>query len=202
LAQEPRSGENHTYEETPMPDEEAPQYARVRRSDRAVDDDGWIAAFLRTAPIGQLATVQDGQPFVNSNLFVFDEAQRVIYMHTAGAGRTRSNVEGDERVCFSASEMGRLLPNPRMFNMSVEYAGVVVFGRAHTVPGDAEKRSALRMLVDKYFPHLRAGDDYALPSQSELNATSVYRIEIESWSGKRKQVEGDAPGAFRYAPRQ
>jgi len=183
-----------------MVEDAAPQYAEVRRSDRAVDDDAWIAAFLRAAPMGQLATVDGGQPFINSNLFVFDEAQRVIYMHTAGAGRTRANVEGDERVCFSASEMGRLLPAPRMFNLSVEYAGVVVFGRARTVQGDAEKLSALRMLVDKYFPHLRAGDDYQLPSQAELNATSVYRVEIEAWSGKRKRAEDGHPGVFGYAP--
>jgi hypothetical protein len=188
-------------EEAPMTEEHIEaRYAEVRRSDRAVDDDAWIAAFLRAAPMAQLATVDGGQPFINSNLFVFDEAQRAIYMHTAGAGRTRANVDGDERVCFSASEMGRLLPAPRMFNLSVEYAGVVVFGRARAVQGDAEKLLALRMLVDKYFPHLRAGDDYQLPSQAELNATSVYRIEIEAWSGKRKVVEDDFPGAFTFKP--
>jgi len=32
----------------------------------------------------------------------------------------------------------------------------------------------------------------------ELARTSVYRIEITSWSGKKKAVEADFPGAFFY----
>ena len=32
----------------------------------------------------------------------------------------------------------------------------------------------------------------------ELARTAVYRIDIESWSGKRKQAEPDFPGAFFY----
>ena len=32
----------------------------------------------------------------------------------------------------------------------------------------------------------------------ELARTSVYRIEIKSWSGKKKAVEADFPGAFLY----
>ncbi len=168
----------------------------VRRADRAVNDDAWIADMLRRAPFGALATVRDGQPFINNNLFVFDAEARAIYMHTARYGRTQSNVEAYERVCFSVSEMGRLLPADEALEFSVEYTGVVVFGRASILDGaDAER--GLQLLLDKYFPHLQPGRDYRPIMPEELARTSVYRIEIESWSGKKKQV-GDFPGAFLY----
>jgi len=122
----------------------------------------------------------------------------VIYMHGAPVGRTRANVETEERVCFSVSEMGRLVPAPRAFNMSVEYAGVTVFGRALLLDDDAEKERALQMLVDKYFPHLLPGEDYGRSTPDERARTSVYRIEIDHWSGKRKVAEPDHPGAFVY----
>src|SRR5947207_1057355 len=102
-------------------------HARVRRRDRAVEDEGWITALLHGAPSGTLATVHDGQPFVNSNIFVFEESSRVVYLHTARTGRTRTNVEGDERACFTVSTMGRLLPAKTALEMSVEYEGVVAF---------------------------------------------------------------------------
>src|SRR6516165_7537434 len=86
--------------------------AQVRRHDRAVTDEGWIRDLLKRAPYGTLATVRDGQPFVNMNIFVYDEVANVLYLHTARAGQTRSNVEAEERVCFGVSEMGRLLPAP------------------------------------------------------------------------------------------
>jgi nitroimidazol reductase NimA-like FMN-containing flavoprotein (pyridoxamine 5'-phosphate oxidase superfamily) len=170
----------------------------VRRSDRAVEDESWIREFLHRAPMGTLATVYDGQPFINSNLYVYDEARHVIYMHTARLGRTRSNVEQEERVCFSISEMGRLLPADEALEFSVEYEGVVVFGQASLITETAEAKYALQMLLDKYAPHLKPDVHYRPTNDAELARTAVYRIAIESWSGKRKQVAADFPGAFYY----
>jgi uncharacterized protein len=170
----------------------------VRRSDRAVEDESWIREFLHRAPMGVLATVYDGQPFINSNLFVYDEANQTIFMHTARLGRTRSNVEQEERVCFSISEMGRLLPADEALEFSVEYAGVVVFGQASLITEPAEAKRALQLLLDKYAPHLKPGEHYRPTTDEELARTAVYRIAIESWSGKRKKVGEDFPGAFYY----
>ncbi len=175
--------------------------AAVRRKDRAIENDGWIVTLLERAPMAQLATADTGQPFINSNLFVYDQRKHVIYMHTAAHGRTRSNVDACDRVCVSVSEMGRLLPSPIAFTMSVEYAGVVIFGRGRALDDGDEKVAGLRMIVEKYFGHLRWGIDYREASENELTRTSVYRIDIDEWSGKQKQVEPEYPGAFRWPER-
>jgi len=174
--------------------------ATVRRSDRAVDDERWIAALLEHAPVGALATVDAGQPYLNVNLFVYDAARRVVYVHTARRGRTRTNVEAGERVCFAVHEMGRLLPAPEALEFSVEYAGVVAFGTATVVDDAAEAAAALQALLDKYAPHLRPGRDYRATTVDELARTTVMRIDIDAWSGKRKVVPADFPGAFVYPP--
>lgn len=176
-------------------------YTHVRREDRAIDDEAWIKDLLATSAVGSLATVHDGQPFINSNLFVYDAARHAIYMHTARVGRTRANLDAHERVCFSISEMGRLLPAEIALEFSVEYSGVVVFGSATVVGDRDEQRHGLQLLLDKYFAHLQPGRDYRPITDEELARTSVYRIDIEAWSGKRKVVEADFPGAFFYAER-
>ena len=155
---------------------------RMRRSDRGVEDEGWMRAFLRSCPVGYLATVHEGQPFINSNLFVYDEGAHVIYMHTA--------------------RMGRMLPADTALEFSVEYAGVVVFGRASVVADREEKDRALQQLLDKYAPHLAAGKDYRASTPDELERTTVFRIEIDDWSGKKKEVEADFPGSFWYEERR
>ena len=77
--------------------------SRVRRRDRGKDE-AWVRAFLTDAPYGYLATVDDvGQPYLNSNLFVYDAGRHCIYLHTHRTGRTRLNLEGGDRVAFSAS---------------------------------------------------------------------------------------------------
>jgi nitroimidazol reductase NimA-like FMN-containing flavoprotein (pyridoxamine 5'-phosphate oxidase superfamily) len=169
-----------------------------RRRDRAVEEEAWIRAYLQRAAWGVLATVYDGQPFLNSNLFVYDPAQHVIYLHTARLGRTRSNIETSPQVCFTVGEMGRLLPADTALEFSVEYSSVVVFGKARVVEDEAEARRALQLLLDKYFPHLRPERDYRPIQPEEMKRTSVYRIDIERWSAKRKAVEDDFPGAFLY----
>jgi hypothetical protein len=173
----------------------------VRRADRTVTDEVWIADLLHRAAIGYLATQHDGQPFINSNLFVFDEAAHTIYMHSARTGRTHDVIAaggGPVRVCFTTTEMGRLLPAAVAVEFSVEYAGVVVFGEADVLTDTEAATRALQLLLDKYFGHLRAGIDYRPPVVEELARTAVYAIRIESWSGKRKQVAEDFPGAFFF----
>ena len=195
---------------------EAQPINTVRRSDRAVEDDAWIKAFLHRAPVGVLATVSDDQPFINSNLFVYDEISNVLYIHTARKGRTRDNVEAGTvgpsgglrtdrpeqtepaKVCFHIFEMGRLLPADEALEFSVEYGGVTVFGRASVVSDREEAREWLQRLLDKYAPHLHAGDDYRPPVPEELVRTTVFRLDIDSWSGKKKEVEEDFAGAFWY----
>ena len=172
--------------------------SHVRRADRAVEDPAWIEAFLHRAPVGILATASDGQPFVNSNLFVYDQESHAIYLHTARTGRTHNNVAADERVCFHVYEMGRLLPADTALEFSVEYGGVTVFGRARIVEDPGEARYGLQLLLDKYFAHLQPGRDYRAIPDDELARTSVYRINIDEWSGKRKAVAEDFPGAFWF----
>jgi len=173
----------------------------MRRSDRAVTDETWLKTMLHHAAVGTLATVYDGQPFVNTNLFVYDEAAHCLYLHTARTGRTRANIEANPNVCFSVMEMGRLLPAPESLEFSVEYAGVTVFGRASVVEEEAAALAALQKLMDKYAPHLTPGTDYRPPVPEELPATAVYRVDITDWSAKKKEVAPDFAGAYWYPER-
>ena len=61
----------------------AEPYNKVKRKDRGVTDEFWLREFLRDGHWGFLATVYDGQPCINTNLFVYDERKHAIYTHTA-----------------------------------------------------------------------------------------------------------------------
>lgn len=174
---------------------------QMRRTDRAVEDEAWMKAFLHRAAVGALATLHGDQPFVNTNLFVYDESSHSIILHTARVGRTRANIEQNNRACFSIMEMGRLLPAPEALEFSAEYAGLIAFGSIQIISDEAEATAALQLLLDKYAPQLRAGRDYRPPVPEELSRTSVFRIAIESWSAKKKEVEDDFAGAFFYDER-
>lgn len=171
----------------------------VRRRDRAVHDQMWLKEMMRTAATGVLATVADGQPFVNANLFVYDESRHALYLHTARRGNTRTTIEGHQRVAFTVMELGKLLPADTALEFSTEYASVVLFGRGSVVADPEEARYALQLLLDKYFADLTPGSDYRPTTDDELERTSVFRVDIEEWVGKRKRADPDFPGARPYS---
>ena len=161
----------------------------MRRHDRDIKDQSEIKALLRDSQFGFIATVSESQPFIHANLFWYDEKNQRVYFHTALDGRTRSNIEINPQICFSVANMGRLLPAETAIEFSTEYASVTVFGSARIADDPTEQRYGLQGLLDKYFPKLQSGEDYSPIADTELQRTSVFAMEIESWSGKHK-VEG------------
>lgn len=158
----------------------------MRRHDREIEDQSEIKTILRDSQFGFIATAFENQPFIHANLFWYDEENQRIYFHTALAGRARSNIETNPKICFSVATMGRLLPAETAIEFSAEYVSVTVFGNARLADDASEQRYGLQGLLDKYFSQLRPGDDYSLITDADLQRTSVFAMEIETWSGKRK----------------
>lgn len=170
---------------------------KIRRRER-VQDEAWIRQFLLAGAMGTMATAVGGQPFLVTRNYAYDPDRHAVYMHGARKGRTYENLLINNRVCFSVSEMGRLLPADEAQEVGVEYAGVVLFGNVVIVEDPPEARHGLQLLLDKYFPHLKPGRDYTPITPEGLKITAVYRLDIESWSGKAKKAAPDFPGAFTF----
>jgi nitroimidazol reductase NimA-like FMN-containing flavoprotein (pyridoxamine 5'-phosphate oxidase superfamily) len=161
--------------ESPTARQRLPEYQR---------DDEWIRAFLREARVGHIASARDGQPFLNPSMFWFDEANHQIIFHSNVAGRIRSNIESNPKVCFEASELGKLLPANVALEFSLQFRSAIVFGSARLVNDPEEARRVMYSLIHKYFPTMTAGREFREITDKELKRTSVYAIQIEEWSGK------------------
>jgi uncharacterized protein len=147
-------------------------------------DEEWICSFLHEARIGHIASAREGQPFLNPTTFWFDEANHQIVFHSNITGRIRSNIENEPRLCFEASELGKLLPSNVALEFSLQYRSVIVFGRARLISDPTEARRVLYRLIRKYFSAMTPGREFREITDKELKRTSVYAIAIEEWSGK------------------
>ena len=152
-------------------------------------DDDWIRAFLKTAKVGHIASSRDDQPFLNPTMFWFDEENHQIVFHSNVAGRVRSNIESNPKVCLEVSELGRFLPANVALEFSLQFRSVIVFGTARLVNDAEEARQLLYGLIGKYFPQMTAGKEYREITDKELRATSIYAIQIEEWSGKENWAD-------------
>ncbi len=180
----------------PINYDEAP-INKMRRKDREKDEE-WIIEFLDKAAFAAIATLHGDQPFINTNSFVYDEDKHAIYFHTSKEGRLRYNVEKNFKVCLSCAEVGRFLPADVAMEFSVEYASVVVFGTVSIIEDEEDAIYALQKLNDKYFTHLKVGVDYKEITPKEVKKTTAFKLDISSWSGKKKIEADNFPGAFYF----
>ena len=163
------------------------ELTKIRRQDRAIADDAWIAEFLQKADYGVFATCKNGQPFTVARNFAYDPQRHAIYFHGARKGRTFENVGNGTSVNLNVSEMGEWIVADRAMNFGVLYKGVVVFGRLTVVEDVDESKHGLQLIMDKHFPTLRPGVDYEAATDDDLKVTAVFRVDIDAWSGKEKK---------------
>ena len=166
----------HDLDSLPAHKQRKPQYAQT---------DEWIVDFLHIATVGHIATRWDDQPFITPSTFWYDEEKNEIYFHSNVKGRVRANVDRHPEVCFEASQEGQPLPSNVALNFSIQYSSVVAFGKVRVIEDEEESKRALYGLINKYFPSMKPGEEYRPITDNELARTSIYAIEIESWSGKK-----------------
>ncbi|OGO34784.1 MAG: NimA [Chloroflexi bacterium RBG_16_54_18] len=171
---------DYNFELTPPNQQRRAKYAQ---------SDEWTAEFLGKTQVGHVATHWDDQPFITPTLFWYDPDKKSIYFHSNITGRLRANIERHTEVCFETFNSGRLLPSNVALEFSLQYESVVVFGKLRIVDEQAEQKYALYGLLRKYFPEMQPGKEYRPIIDEELMRTSVYAIQVESWSGKRNWKE-------------
>ena len=65
----------------------------------------------------------------------------------------------------------------------------MIFGKVIVIDGNNQKREILNGLLNKYFGEMKSGKDYRPITHNELKQTSVYKIKIDHWSGKKNWPE-------------
>lgn len=163
--------------------------AHQQRRGHLKQNDDWIRDLIKRLPLGYFATRWDDQPFVHPMTYVYVEENHCIYMHGSTVGRRDANADRHEKICFCATEMGQLLPSNQALHFSVQYRSVMAFGTIRKLEDEAEKKTALYGLIDKYFTPMKLNEEYSPIRPEDLDMTTVYALDISQWSGKENWKE-------------
>lgn len=151
-----------------------------RRPDRGAYDHATVHALLDSAPLCHVAYVVDGQPYCTPTLF-WREGSR-LYWHGSNSSRMLRNLSEGEPACLTVTHLDSLVLARCGFNHSADYRSVMAFGRARLLGDAEEKRRALVMMVDRFFPGRTA--QLRATTQQEIHATTVVWMDIERASAK------------------
>ena len=151
-----------------------------RRHDRGFYDHATVHAVLDAAALCHVSYVVDGTPYCTPTLF-WREGSR-LYWHGSNSSRMLRNLSEGEPTCLTVTHLDSLVLARCGFNHSADYRSVMAFGHARIVEDPEEKRRALVMMVDRFFPGRTA--QLRASTQKEINATTVIMMDIERASAK------------------
>lgn len=124
----------------------------------------------------------DGWPYVVPLNFGYDVVDGVLtlYFHSALAGRKHELIAADNRATFEMDCGHELVSVRERGYCTMNYESVIGRGHIFYVEDEAEKAAALAAMTDRYHAEHFEYNRAALPR------TSVYKLVVESVTGKRK----------------
>jgi nitroimidazol reductase NimA-like FMN-containing flavoprotein (pyridoxamine 5'-phosphate oxidase superfamily) len=168
-----------------------PRTKVLRRAQRATYDRAAIHALLDEALIGSLATIIDGEPFVQPMIHARDGDE--IILHGNGGNRMLAALEAGARACLSVSIIDGLLLGRSVPDHSFQYRSVSIHGVAHPVTDASEKRERMRHV----FEHIITQRWETLPPVDEayLSTVKVLILPLEECVAKiNTGLPEDTPG--------
>jgi nitroimidazol reductase NimA-like FMN-containing flavoprotein (pyridoxamine 5'-phosphate oxidase superfamily) len=117
-----------------------------------------------------------GYPYATPISFAWADGS--IWIHTARAGHRLESLQADARVCFTVVDADETDEAA----YTALFRSVIVFGSAHRVDSDEERRRGLKVLCDKYASHQPAQERERESSACQRSA--VFRIDPYLVTGK------------------
>lgn len=121
----------------------------------------------------------EGQPYVIPTAYGRDGDH--IYLHGSSKSRMMMSLEQGIPVCLTVTHLDGLVLARSSFHHSMNYRSAVLFGTAVKVEG-AEKEKALYLISENILKD--RWSEAREPSEKELKATTVLRMDIDTASAK------------------
>lgn len=152
----------------------------MHKKDRGSTDKERVYSILDQALVCHVGFVQDGVPYVIPHNFgrIGDE----LVMHGSISGRLMKHIMSGATICVEVTILDSMVLARSVFQHSVNYRSVMVFGKGRKIEDKEEKTTALKAISDQ----LISGrwDECRLPNDKELNATAVVAIKIDQATAK------------------
>ncbi|MFW9622769.1 pyridoxamine 5'-phosphate oxidase family protein [Bacteroides graminisolvens] len=102
-----------------------------------------------------------------------------ILLHSARSGHKVDALVKNPKVSFCVIDENQIVPE----EYTTYFRSVIVFGKAHFIEDDIEKRKTLEILTEKYSGQM-SKEHMAAAIDKEIKALIMIEIEIEHLSGK------------------
>ena len=139
-----------------------------------------VFRILDAGLVAHVAFVQDNGPVVVPMIYGRDGD--TIYLHGARKARVIRLLEKTDRASMNVTLIDGIVYARSVFNSSMNYRSVTVFGKPELVEGHDDKLAAMHHISEQVMPG--RWDEVRESHEREVKMTGVIRLAIESASAK------------------
>ena len=152
----------------------------MRRHDKEITSRREIDAIIRSALVCRIALANGNEPYVVPVSFGYDG--EALFIHTAKSGRKIEFIEANNRVCFELEDNVSLqVDDGDACKWTFAFESVIGYGTITELETAGERARGLNQIMLHY-----SGREWEI-DEAAIATTRVWRIDIESVTGKRSE---------------
>jgi nitroimidazol reductase NimA-like FMN-containing flavoprotein (pyridoxamine 5'-phosphate oxidase superfamily) len=162
---------------------QTPRNQVMRYPRRGAYDRDTVYAILDEGLVCHVSFVMDGQPFLIPTIHARLGDQ--VLLHGLKGGRMLAHIQAGNPLAMAVTLLDGLVLARTVFNHSMNYRSVVLYGRGRAIVEPAARLAALERLTEHVCPGRWC--EARSPSEKELMATTIVAVDIESAAAKVRQ---------------
>jgi nitroimidazol reductase NimA-like FMN-containing flavoprotein (pyridoxamine 5'-phosphate oxidase superfamily) len=161
----------------------------IRGANRAIQDIDKINEILDAGFLCHISFQHEGQTMMIPT--AYGRKDNCLYLHGSTKNFMFKQILDGQTICIGITHLDGIVLAKTLFDTSVNYRSVILFGKAELVENTEERNEGLKIITNNIING--RWEEVPIGSENELKATMVVKFKIERLSAKVREAgpEGD-----------
>ncbi len=150
----------------------------MRKKNQEIRDEQILEEMLSQATICRVAMTDQEAPYLLA--FNYGYRNRVIYIHSATAGKKIDLLRENPRVCFEIESKSELVKGGNACDWSTTYRSIVGYGNVEIVTDSAQKKEGLQIIMSQH-----GAPELNVFKEKNVDSVVILKLAIDSMTGKQ-----------------
>jgi len=152
----------------------------IRGSNRASNDTKTVYEILDAGFLCHIAFQHEGQCMMIPT--GYGRINDFLYIHGSSKNFMMNQIVNGQTICIGVTHLDGIVLARTLFDTSINYRSVVLFGKAKVVDNEEERMKGLRIITDNIIAN--RWSEVPVGTENQLKATMVVKFNIEKASAK------------------
>lgn len=155
----------------------------MKRQDRQINDEAELREMLRGGKFAVLAMCRDGEPYIVTLSYGYDESRNALYMHSGPEGLKIDILKQNPNVCATIIDDRGYI----MDECGHGYRTLVIRGKISFVTDLEAKMQGMQVILSQLEDNPSLVKERSLKNPGVYENILILRLDVENITGKKGQ---------------